>query len=176
MSSYRGTLLRWLPAAALAVVVVLLVAPPPWGDGGDGESEVWAAFAFDRTPEHVRTVAETLVRHQRREEIQRLQQEDPARLDASLAQWRTQAERLIAETEMDVVFRRDGSYVLESRLGESRSRASGTWTLEGEELVVTATHTNGVPRSEPQVSRLPWNGETIQFDWLGVDLVLRRRR
>lgn len=87
------------------------------------------------------------------------------------------------ESHLTMTFATDGNWTSESvGMNESTgkqetSTSRGTWSLDGDEVVVVTTHRNGKVVSEPETGKGSWDGDVIRIRGEGPepDLVLRRQ-
>lgn len=87
-------------------------------------------------------------------------------------------EEMLKALEMTLILKSDGTFAVSGNMG-AKFEASGTWTLAGKELTLTATHENGKARKEPEVNKLVYDGTTIRMPKdpksQPFDMVLRRK-
>jgi len=84
----------------------------------------------------------------------------------------------IDEMAMTTTLKPDGTFTVSGKMGVKIS-ASGTWTLEGDKLLMTATQEEGKKRDDPETSTWIVDGKTLRMaekkEGQLFDIVLERK-
>lgn len=69
---------------------------------------------------------------------------------------------MVESMDMTLNLKPDHTFEVTGQMG-GKFQASGTWELDGKDLTIRATHEEGKPREEPEVTKMILEGDTIRM-------------